>query len=121
APIESGLMKMLAIGLGKKVQADLIHAYGAPGLVKHIPPVARLVIERAPVALGIATLENGYEETAEIHAFEPSEIEAGERRLLARNKRQLPGLPFDAIDVLIVDRMGKEISGTGMDTNVLGR
>jgi len=121
APVESGLIKMIAIGLGKKAQADLIHAYGAPGLRKYIPEVARIALARAPIALGIATLENGYEETAEIHGWEPDQIEAGERRLLARNKRLLPRLPFDEIDVLIVDRMGKEISGTGMDTNVLGR
>ena len=121
APIESGLVKMIAIGLGKKAQADLIHSYGAPGLKKHIPLVARVTLARAPIALGIATLENGLEETAEVHGFEPGAIEAGERRLLARNKRLLPRLPFDEIDVLIVDRMGKEISGTGMDTNILGR
>lgn len=119
--VESGLMKMIAIGLGKKTQADLIHAYGSPGLRKYIPEVARVVIARAPIALGIATLENGYEETAEVHGFEPEQIEPGEMRLLQRNKRRLPRLPFDEIDVLIVERMGKEISGTGMDTNVLGR
>ena len=121
SPLESGVIKMIAIGLGKKAQADLIHAYGAPGLRTYIPEVARIALASAPIALGIATLENGYEETAELHAWEPEEIEAGERRLLARNKRLLPRLPFDEIDVLIVDRMGKEISGTGMDTNVLGR
>jgi hypothetical protein len=121
APIESGLIKMIAIGLGKKAQADLIHSYGAPGLKKYIPLVARITIANAPIALGVATLENGVDETAEIYGFEPDEIEAGERRLLRRNKKQLPRLPFEAIDVLIVERMGKEISGTGMDTNVLGR
>lgn len=121
APIESGLVKMIAIGLGKKAQADLIHSYGAAGLKKYIPLVARVTIAHAPIALGIATLENGLDETAEIHGFEPDQIEAGERRLLARNKQRLPRLPFNTIDVLIVERMGKEISGTGMDTNVLGR
>jgi hypothetical protein len=119
--IESGLMKMLSIGLGKKVQADLIHSYGAPGLRKYVPEVARVVIARAPIVLGIASLENGYEETAEIHALEPAEIEAREKELLVKNKRTLPRLPFDEIDVLVVERMGKEISGCGMDTNVLGR
>lgn len=121
APIESGLMKMIAIGLGKKAQADLIHAYGAPGLRTYIPQVARVSLASTPIALGIATLENGYEETAEVHGWEPEEIEANEKRLLQRNKRLLPRLPFDQIDILIVERMGKEISGTGMDTNVLGR
>jgi hypothetical protein len=119
--IESGLMKMLCIGLGKKAQADLVHSYGAPGLKKYIPLVARVTLARAPVLLGVASLENGYEQTAEIATFEASDIEEGEKRLLRKNKRTYPGLPFDDIDVLVVDRIGKEISGTGMDTNVIGR
>ena len=119
--IESGLMKMLCIGLGKKAQADLVHSYGAPGLRYHVPRVARVTLARAPILLGLATLENGYEETAEIVALRPEEIEAGEKRLLRKNKRHYPMLPLDAIDLLIVDRMGKEVSGTGMDTNVIGR
>ena len=119
--IESGLMKMICIGLGKKAQADLIHSYGAPGLKKYVPLVARVTLARAPILLGVATLENGYEETAEIVTFEPTEIEAGEKRLLRRHKRQYPMLPLDSADILIVDRIGKDVSGTGMDTNVLGR
>lgn len=119
--IESGLMKMICIGLGKKAQADLVHSYGAPGLRRYVPMVARVTLARAPILLGIATLENGYEETAEIATFEASEIEPGEKRLLRKNKRTYPGLPFDEVDVLVVDRIGKEISGTGMDTNVIGR
>ncbi|HEX5414238.1 MAG TPA: lactate racemase domain-containing protein [Chloroflexota bacterium] len=119
--IESGLLKMICIGLGKKSQADLVHAYGAPGLRYHVPRVARVTLARAPILLGIATLENGYEETAEIVAFRPAEIEAGEKRLLRKNKRHYPMLPLDEIDVLIVDRMGKDVSGTGLDTNVIGR
>ena len=119
--IESGLMKMLCIGLGKKAQADLVHSYGAPGLKKYIPLVARVTLARAPILLGVASLENGYEQTAEIATFEASDIEEGEKRLLRKHKRTYPGLPFDDIDVLVVDRIGKEISGTGMDTNVIGR
>lgn len=119
--IESGLMKMLCIGLGKKAQADLVHSYGAQGLRYHVPRVARVTLARAPILLGIATLENGNEETAEIVALRPEEIEAGEKRLLRKNKRHYPMLPLDEIDLLIVDRIGKDISGTGMDTNVIGR
>jgi hypothetical protein len=66
-------------------------------------------------------VENGYEETAEIATFEPSEIEEGEKRLLRKNKRNYPMLPLDDLDLLIVDQIGKEVSGTGMDTNVIGR
>lgn len=119
--LESGLMKMTCIGLGKKAQADLVHSYGARGLRKYIPLVARVTLARAPILLGVATLENGYEQTAEIVVFPANEIEAGEKRLLRKNKRTYPGLPFDDLDVLVVDRIGKEISGTGMDTNVIGR
>ncbi len=119
--IESGLMKLICIGLGKKSQADLVHSYGAPGLKRYVPLVARVTLARAPILLGIATLENGHEQTAEIETFDATEIEAGEKRLLKKNKRTYPGLPFDDIDVLVVDWIGKEISGTGMDTNVIGR
>ena len=119
--IESGLMKLICIGLGKRAQADLVHSYGAPGLKRYIPLVARVTLARAPILLGIATLENGYEQTAEIETFEASEIEAGEKRLLKKNKRTYPGLPFDNIDVLVVDWIGKDVSGTGLDTNVIGR
>lgn len=119
--VESGLMKMLTIGLGKKAQAELVHSYGAYGLKKYVPEVARITLKRAPVLLGVASLENGYEQTAEIHAFLPEEIEAGEKRLLRKNKRTYPSLPFDQIDLLVVEQMGKDVSGTGMDTNVIGR
>jgi hypothetical protein len=119
--LESGLMKMICIGLGKKAQADLVHSYGAPGLKKYVPLVARVTLASARILLGVATLENGYEETSEIVIFGPEEIEAGEQRLLRRHKRQYPMLPFDEADILIVDRIGKDVSGTGMDTNVIGR
>lgn len=119
--VESGLMKMLTIGLGKKAEAELVHSYGAFGLKKYVPEVARIILARAPILLGVASLENGYEQTAEIHAFSPDEIEAGEKRLLRKNKRTYPGFPFEQIDLLIVDQIGKDVSGTGMDTNVIGR
>ncbi len=119
--IESGLMKLICIGLGKKAQADLVHSYGAPGLKKYIPLAARVTLARARILLGVATLENGYEQTSEIVTLEPAELEAGEKRLLRKNKRTYPMLPVTALDLLIVDQMGKEVSGTGMDTNVIGR
>jgi hypothetical protein len=119
--IESGLMKMLCIGLGKKAQADLVHSYGAAGLKRYIPLVARVTLARAPILLGVAALENGYEQTAEIVTLGPEELEAGEKRLLRKQRRRYPMLPFAALDVLVVDRIGKDVSGTGMDTNVIGR
>lgn len=120
-PIESGLLKMIAIGLGKKTQAELIHAYGAEGLRRFIPAVARVVLATGRIVLGLAVLEDGYDQTAAIVAVEPEEMEAVERRLLRRAKAWLPRLPFATLDLLIVDWMGKDISGTGMDTNVIGR
>jgi len=122
ASIESGLMKMMAIGLGKQKGADLYHR----GVIQYgyysiILSVGREVLRRCPIAFGLALVENQKDETALIRAIAPDEIEETERRLLRRAKRLLPRIPLDPIDLLIVDRMGKEISGTGMDTNVLGR
>jgi hypothetical protein len=119
--IESGLMKMICIGLGKKAQAELVHAYGAAGLKRYVPLVTRFTLAHAPILLGVASLENGYEQTAEIHVFDAAEIEEGEKRLLRKNKRTYPMLPLDELDLLIVDQIGKDVSGTGMDTNVIGR
>lgn len=119
--VESGLLKMMTIGLGKKRQADLVHSYGALGLVRHVPEVARVMLAGDRIALGLAILENGHDETADVVALEPEEIEERERQLLQEVKRRSPRLPFDDLDVLVVDRIGKDISGTGMDTNVIGR
>jgi hypothetical protein len=119
--LESGLMKLLCIGLGKKAQADLVHSYGAPGLKKYVPLVARVTLARAPILLGLAALENGYEETAELVALAPAEIEDSEKALLRQHKQRYPMLPIDQLDLLIVDQIGKDVSGTGMDTNVIGR
>ncbi|HVB97353.1 MAG TPA: lactate racemase domain-containing protein [Chloroflexota bacterium] len=119
--VESGVLKMICIGLGKQAQADLVHSYGAWGLKHYVPRVARVTLAKAPILLGVATLENGYDETCEIATFDARELEAGEKRLLRKHRRTYPSLPVDAIDVLIVDWLGKNISGTGMDTNVIGR
>ena len=121
APIESGVAKMIAIGLGKRKQADLLHSYGAPGLIHHVPEVAEVLIASGRVSLGLAIVENGYDETADIVALEPETLLERERALLRTVKRNSPRLPFDDIDVLVVERIGKNISGTGMDTNVIGR
>ncbi|MBC8247067.1 MAG: hypothetical protein H8E81_05730, partial [Deltaproteobacteria bacterium] len=122
ASIESGLMKMMAIGLGKQKGADLYHR----GVIQYgyysiILSVGREILRRCPIAFGLALVENQKDETALIRAVAPDEIEETERRLLRRAKRFLPRIPLDPIDLLIVDRMGKEISGTGMDTNVIAR
>lgn len=120
-PIESGLLKMIAIGLGKRAQAESIHAYGSWGLRELIPEVARAKIRLAPIRLGLAILEDGYDQTCALVAIPAERIEAEEPHLLLRAKEYAPRIPFDELDLLIVDRIGKEISGCGMDTNVIGR
>jgi hypothetical protein len=122
ASIESGLMKMMAIGMGKHKGA----AYYHKAAVEHTFPkiirdAARIVLQQAPVACGIGILENGYGETARIAAFKPEDIESGEEKLLSQSKKMMAHLPFNEIDLLIVDEMGKNISGVGIDPNITGR
>ncbi len=122
APIESGLMKMMAIGMGKRRGAEMYHK-AAVGLSMHriIMEAAAVVLAKLPILCGLGIVENGYDRTAVVKAAPPSGIEDMEKRLLRKAKKLLPKLPFDEIDVLIVDRIGKDISGIGMDPNITGR
>ncbi|MBV9580704.1 MAG: DUF2088 domain-containing protein [Chloroflexi bacterium] len=122
-PIESGLAKICAIGLGKQRGAQTIHRYGTRGLVELMPRAARCIIDKTGKVLGgLAILENQRDETADLQFVEPHGIGLGvEQALLSRARAMIGTLPFEALDVLIVDQMGKNISGTGMDTNVIGR
>jgi len=119
--IESGLMKMMAIGLGKQKGAEMIHWHGAEGYHKIMPAAARIIMKNAPIIMGLAIVENAYHEIAIIKALRPDEIEREEMKLLEEAKKLMARIPFKEIDVLIVDEIGKDISGTGMDTNVIGR
>jgi hypothetical protein len=121
--VESGLAKICAIGLGKQRGAQTIHSNGTRGLAELMPRAARTMIDTTGRFLGgLAVLENAYDRTAYVEFVEPSEIGLeGERDLQRRARRLMAALPFDKLDVLVVDEMGKNISGTGMDTNVLGR
>ena len=119
--IESGLMKMLVIGLGKQKGAQLIHSYQGEGYHKLLPQAARLIIQKIPILLGLAIVENPNHEIALVKAIQPTDIEQEETKLLEQAKQLIARIPFKEIDVLIVDEMGKNISGTGMDTNVTGR
>lgn len=122
AEIESGLAKMCAVGLGKRRGAEIVHGRGVAGLRTLIVPMARLMVARGRVLAGLAILEDASECTADIVALPPEEIGGpGEMQLQARSKALMARLPFDRIDVLVVDEIGKNISGTGMDTNVIGR
>jgi hypothetical protein len=120
-PYESGLMKMIAIGLGKRAQAEALHAHGTHGLRELMPDVARRVLAHGNVTLGVAVVENRADQTMLVEAIPATRIPDVEPRLLALARAHQPRLPVDELDVLLVDQMGKDISGCGMDTNVIGR
>lgn len=120
--IESGLFKMMTIGLGKYHGAAQYHRMNVNhGYEKVITAVGREALAQARIAFGLGVVENGYDETAAIEAFTGSDLEEGERRLLKQAREWMARLPFSPLDVLIVEEMGKNISGAGMDTNVIGR
>jgi hypothetical protein len=121
-PLESGLMKMMAIGMGKLKGAELYHKAAVQHTFpKIIADAARLVIQRTPVLCGVGIVENAYGRTALVSAIEPEAIERREKELLLLSKKMMAKLPFNDIDLLIVDEMGKDISGVGIDPNVTGR
>ena len=120
--IESGLFKMMTIGLGKHRGAIQAHRAN----IRHryetvITSVGREMLGKARIAFGLGVVENGYDETAKIEAFTAANLEEGERRLLKEARDWMARLPFSPIDVLVVEEIGKNISGSGMDTNVIGR
>ncbi|MFH5181793.1 lactate racemase domain-containing protein [Paenibacillus sp. TAB 01] len=119
--IESGLMKMAAIGLGKHKQALLVHTYGVQGIRDMMPEVAKIVLQQVNVLCGLAIVENAFEQTALIEAVPASMIQQREAELLQWSATLFPKLPVEDIDVLLVDEIGKNYSGTGMDTNIIGR
>ena len=121
ARVESGLLKMCAIGLGKHAQALALHALGVAGIRDHMVDAGLQVAGSGHVLFGLAIVENAYDEAAIVEAVPPPDFLEREASLLETSKGWLPRLPVDDVDVLVVDRMGKNYSGTGMDTNVLGR
>lgn len=118
---ESGLVKMSVIGLGKQAQAIEIHNYGTLGLRDKIPEVAEVTLSKAPIIGGIALVENAYKELAIIKGLVSSEIMAEEPKLLEQAQDLMPYLPCPELDVLIVDELGKDVSGAGLDPNIIGR
>ena len=120
-PHESGLLKMLAIGLGKETGALAIHQQGLTGLRDYMPIVAKHLIKSVNFVAGFGVVEDGYHRVAQLEGFGPDTVVAGDQRLLQRSRELMPSLPVDDIDVLIVDEIGKDISGAGMDTNIVGR
>jgi hypothetical protein len=121
-PIESGIAKILAIGLGNHVGAASLHAGGIPSLGGNIEAAARMVVAQGKILGGLAILENALEKTAAVELVEPDGIAGvAEQALQQRAGGLLGRLPFDELDVLVIDELGKDKSGAGMDTNVIGR
>jgi hypothetical protein len=120
-PTESGLLKMIAIGLGNQHGADTFHREGFEAFGRLIPAVARLTISRIPIPFGLALIENGYARLTSIEAVPADRICDREVELLRVADSLLARLPVSSLDLLIVDRIGKDISGLGMDSNVVGR
>lgn len=120
--IESGLHKMMLIGLGKHAGAKVYHrAIQDYSFLEIIRAVADVVLEKCKVIAGLAIVENAYDETGLLEAVAPGDFFEREKELLTIAKRWMPRLPFDKVGLLIVDQIGKNISGSGMDTNVIGR
>ena len=118
---ESGLIKMLSIGLGKRKGADAIHAERFEHMADNILACAKVSLEKLNIIGGVCTIENGYDEVADIFVLDKNEILQREPQILQKSKSLMPRIYLDDIDVLIVKEIGKNISGTGMDTNVIGR
>lgn len=117
---ESGLMKMMAIGLGKQRGAETCHAEGFLQMHRKVPGFGKAILKNAPVLFGLGILENAFDRTAQLHALTPGEIITGEPVLLQEAFRLMPSLGFAECDVLVVDQIGKNISGCGMDPNISG-
>jgi hypothetical protein len=118
----SGLIKMCVIGLGKRAGAAAMHAAASRLGHEHaIRQMARIILRNAPILGGVAILENQSHDTAKVVVLPREEIEAAEKGLLIEARKLMPSLPFDEIDLLVLDQIGKNISGSGMDPNVTGR
>ena len=119
--IESGVCKQMVIGLGKQRGAATIHRRGVYGLAHELPASVRVILEKMPILMGVAILENACDRTARVEILLPETCEAREKELLREAKALLPSLPCSPLDVLVLGEMGKNISGTGIDPNIVGR
>ena len=118
---ESGILKMLVIGLGKRHGADQVHSFGTRGLRDMIPESGKVILDKTPFIGGLAILENANEETARVEVVDRDDLYSREPVLLDEARRIMGRIPFAALDVLIVGECGKNYSGAGMDPNVVGR
>ncbi len=120
-PIESGLTKMVAVGLGKAEGARNVHRLGVHGMTDVLPEMAAISLAHSPIVRGLALIENGYKELVGIEGVEPGDFLETDKRLLGESKALHQRLPFRHIGGLVVEWIGKEISGSGMDAAVTGR
>lgn len=119
-PYESGMMKMMAIGLGKQVGAETCHEAGFKNMAKYVPMFGKAIIKHAPILFAVPTIENAFDETCKIVAVNADEIEGMEPGLLKEAFANMPRIFVDECDVLVVDQIGKNFSGDGMDPNITG-
>ncbi|MEH7117939.1 lactate racemase domain-containing protein [Neobacillus vireti] len=120
-PVESGIMKMISIGLGKQKGAEACHQMGFKYMAENVPAMAKVIMEKTPFLFGVATIENAFDKVAVLEVLTPEEIVEKEPALQKQAKELLPKLFFDQLDVLLIDEIGKNISGDGMDPNITGR
>lgn len=120
-PVESGLLKMISIGLGKQKGAEACHQLGFGQMAENVPAMAKRIMEKMPVLFGIGTVENAHDKVAKIAMIPAPDIELEEIELLKEAKSLLPQILFNQFDVLVIDEIGKNISGDGMDPNITGR
>lgn len=121
ATYESGLVKQMVIGLGNHAGASEVHLHGLPGLKTLIPEMGKNILEKTQILFGVGIIENAVDTTAEVHVLPQNSILDREPLLLKRAKELMPLIPFEGIDLLVVQEMGKNISGVGMDSNITGR
>jgi hypothetical protein len=119
--VESGVMKMIAIGLGKQKGADAYHRLGFKEMASNIVNVGRILLNKLPIVFGVALLENAYDRTCRVEMLPAEQIESREQQLLLEAKALMPRIWFDQMDVMVIDRIGKNISGSGLDPNITGR
>ena len=120
-PVQSGLTKMMVVGMGKIRSAETFHSARPDRMPRILEEMGSLLVKSGKIWGGLALLEDGFDQTAEIHALSGDEILSKEPALLERHRHYFPSLPCDDLNVLVVDEIGKTYSGTGMDTNVIGR
>jgi hypothetical protein len=119
--VESGMMKMISIGLGKQKGAEACHQLGFKYMAENVPAMAKMIMEHKPFLFGVASVENAFDKVTLIETMTEEEIVEHEPALLVKAKALLPKLYFEQLDVLIIDEIGKNISGDGMDPNITGR